>query len=122
MFLGGKRRQYNSAGPFVVRRCFLLDGHRYVAGDDFPVGAAIERKKRQLYDSRKIDVSATPSSKTKEQVDAPHVALPDNWRDMTNKDLFPLVLQLTGKRVSNRAMAYKAIEDHIHGAVDGRSG
>lgn len=120
MFLGGKRRQYNSAGPFVVRRCFLLDGHRYMAGDDFPVGAAIERKKRQLYDSRKIDVSAPASSGTGKQVKEDHaILLPDNWQQMINKDLFPLVLQLTGKRVSNRAMAHRAIEDYIHGTVDG---
>lgn len=121
MHPGNLRTPYNPAGPFVARRRVLVAGAWREIGEWVPHDGIAERRLRQLFDSRKIDMGTQDDIDLalfqKKQEEKPTIVLPENWRQKTNKDLFPLVKQLLGVWPKNRAEAYE-----LFGEIDGSAG
>lgn len=115
MHPGNLRMPFDPVGPFVARRRVLISGIWCGIGDFLP-GGIPERRLRQMWNSRKIDVASpeeVDSAKKAEIVKRikESVELPDNWRRLPNQQLFPLAKKLLGVQPKNRAIAFSMIQE-----------
>lgn len=118
MHPGNLRTPFDPAGPFVAQRRILVCGVWYDKDEWIPHTGVAERRLRQLYASRKIGMGTQHDVDlgllVKKQEEKPKIVLPQNWRQMVNRDLFPLVKELLGVFPKNRAEAYE-----LFGEIDG---
>jgi hypothetical protein len=122
-----RREPFDVAGPFVVRRTFTFNGETFYQDDNFPLDGVSNRRVRQLYDNRRIDMDVMPAvvvpvvdSTAKESLvvaDDPVVSLefttePDPVAvcDLPDDELFARAMEATGVRYRVRDRAIKALE------------
>lgn len=108
MHPGSQRLPFDPAGPFMARRTVRLNGTLFAGGDELPPNIADDRKLRQLFDLRKIDVK----TKQDEIKQIEQRLFPEDWRTLTNRVLFPLVQEAYGIKPKNRVHAFSLVNEH----------
>lgn len=96
-----RRKPFNAAGPFVVRRRIRYDGEYLIPGEAFDHESCGARRTQQLWANRMIDVGE-PTVKERE----PRIHSPD--RDVENR-----LAKLTEWRSMNRVELIKYVEDNF---------
>lgn len=112
-----KRKPFDAAGPFVVRRRFLYDGEWSIPGAVFDHELCGARRTRQLWDNRQIDVGE-PTVKVRE----PRIHSPDrdvetrlkelvDWRSMNRVELIKYVEDEFGVKCTSKRHAIEFMEE-----------
>lgn len=115
MHPGNLRKPFNLAGPFVARRKILVAGAWRGINEWVPHEGVSERRLQQLFDARKIDMGTEDDIRvtvfTEKAAKKPKIDVPVNWRQLVNRELFPMVKRLLGAFPKNRMEAFQMMSE-----------
>lgn len=114
-----KRKPFDAAGPFVVRRRFLFNGDWTYPGAAFDSEGVDRRRVRQLWDNRQIDVGVPEIKEPKREprahdperdVESRIKALQD-WRSMNRVELIQYVKDVFDVTCTSKKHATEFMEE-----------
>lgn len=112
-----KRKPFDAAGPFVVRRRFLYDGQWTVPGEAFDFEKCGARRTRQLWDNRQIDVGEPTVKRLEPRIPShekdieKRISAMTEWRSMNRIALIDHCETVTGIKCTSKKHAIEVMEE-----------
>ena len=109
-----KRVPYTAVGPFVVRRRFLYSGEWLIPGTAFDHESCGQRRTRQLWDNRQLDIGEPtviePDISSDKFIEARLDKMAE-WRAMGRVELIKFVEDNFGVKCTSKKNAIEFMEE-----------